>query len=190
MQNRQTQYPLSGSIALIVMILVVALTRLIPHPPNFSPVEAMALFGGAYFSKRSWAVLVPLIALFVSDLALGLINGGDYFQYFVSAGFVLVYATIALLAVLGFGLRGNVSFKNVAGFSVLSSVIFFLVTNFGSWLGSSVYPQTINGLVAAYAAGIPFFQNGLLGTLFYSALLFGGYELAKQQLPGIKQHTG
>ncbi|MFY8060683.1 MAG: DUF6580 family putative transport protein, partial [Arenimonas sp.] len=87
------------------MILAVALTRLIPHPPNFSPVEAMALFGGAYFARKSLAILVPLVALFVSDLALGLLMGGEYFSYFVSAGFWLVYLTIAVLAVLGFGLR-------------------------------------------------------------------------------------
>ena len=72
------------------MILAVALTRLIPHPPNFSPVEAMALFGGAYFARKSLAILVPLVALFISDLALGLMMGGEYFSYFVSAGFWLV----------------------------------------------------------------------------------------------------
>ena len=169
------------------MILAVALIRLIPHPPNFSPVEAMALFGGAYFARKSLAILVPLIALFVSDLALGLLMGGEYFSYFVSAGFWLVYLTIAALAVLGFGLRKHVSVLRVGGYSVASAVIFFLVTNFGVWYGSAFFPQTAAGLAAAYVAGLPFFQNGLLGTLFYATVLFGGYELLKQRLPEMRQ---
>jgi hypothetical protein len=174
---------------LATMILAVALTRLIPHPPNFSPVEAMALFGGAYFARRGLAVLVPLAALFVSDLALGLMMGGEYFQYFVSAGFWLVYATIAVLALMGFGLRGRVSAARVAGFGVAGSLLFFAVTNFGAWLGSAMYPQTAAGLAAAYVAGLPFLGNGLLATLFYSLLLFGGYELLKQRLPALRGHA-
>ncbi len=187
MPNR-TVSPISASPWLLMgLIIAVALTRLIPHPPNFSPVESMALFGGAYFAKRWWAVLVPLIALFMSDLALGLMMGGDYFQYFVSAGFLLVYLTIAGLSVLGFGLRNKVSVLRVAGYGISGSVIFFLVTNFGVWFGSSFYPQTANGLMAAYAAGLPFLQNGILGTLLYSAILFGGYALLKQRLPQLNQ---
>lgn len=180
--------PLALNITVLTgMILAVALTRLIPHPPNFSPVEAMALFGGAYFARKGLAILVPLLALFVSDLALALMMGGEYFDYFVSAGFWLVYLTIAGLAVLGFGLRNRVSVLRVAGYSITSAVIFFLVTNFGVWYGSDFFPQNASGLAAAYAAGLPFLQNGLLGTLFYTGLLFGGYELLKQRIPAIHQ---
>ncbi len=185
MPNRPDSLFSAGPLALISLIIAVALTRLIPHPPNFSPVEAMALFGGAYFAKRSWAVFVPLIALFISDLALGLMMGGDYFQYFVSAGFLLVYLCIAALSVFGFGLRNKIFVLRVAGFGISGSILFFLVTNFGVWLGSAFYPQTASGLMAAYAAGLPFLQNGILGTLFFSALLFGGYELLKQRLPAL-----
>jgi hypothetical protein len=188
MPNRPASLISAGPLALIGLIATVALTRLIPHPPNFSPVEAMALFGGAYFAKRSWAVLVPLIALFISDLALGLMMGGEYFQYFVSAGFLLVYLTIAVLSIFGFGLRGKVSVTRVAAYGVAGSVLFFLVTNFGVWFGSAFYPQTASGLMAAYAAGIPFLQNGILSTLFYSAVLFGTYELLKQRIPALAQH--
>ena len=188
MPNRATSLFSAGPLALIGMIAAVALTRLIPHPPNFSPVEAMALFGGAYLAKRSWAVLVPLIALLISDLALGLMMGGEYFQYFVSAGFLLVYLTIAVLSVFGFGLRGKVSVARVASYGIAGSVLFFLVTNFGVWFGSVYYPQTASGLMAAYAAGIPFLQNGILGTLFYSAVLFGSYEVLKQRIPELAQN--
>ena len=188
MPNRATSLFSAGPLALIGMIAAVALTRLIPHPPNFSSVEAMALFGGAYLAKRSWAVLVPPIALFISDLALGLMKGGEYFQYFVSAGFLLVYLTIAVLSVFGFGLRGKVSVARVAGYGIVGSVLFFLVTNFGVWFGSAYYPQTASGLMAAYAAGIPFLQNGILGTLFYSAVLFGSYEVLKQRIPALARN--
>ncbi len=183
MPNRAISPISAAPWVLLCLIIAVALTRLIPHPPNFSPVEAMALFGGAYFAKRSWAILAPLIALFISDLALGLMMGGDYFHYFVSAGFLLVYFTIAALSFLGFGLRNKISVLRVASYGIAGSVIFFLVTNFGVWFGSSFYPQTINGLMAAYVAGLPFLQNGVFGTLLYSAVLFGGYELLKQRLP-------
>jgi hypothetical protein len=189
MTNRQNSLFSTGPMALMLMILAVALTRLIPHPPNFSPVETMALFGGAYFAKRSWAIVLPLVALFISDLALSLMMGGIYFEYFVSADFLLIYATIAFLSILGFGLRGKVSVARVVSFGIMSSLIFFLVTNFGVWLGSTMYPQTSAGLIAAYTAGLPFLQNGMLGTLFYSALLFGSFELLKQRLPVLSQHA-
>jgi hypothetical protein len=178
-----------GPLALVGLIVLAALTRLLPHPPNFSPVEAIALFGGAYFAARGWALLVPLVAMFASDLALGLVNGGIYFDYFASAGFVLVYACIALSTVLGFGLRGRVNGARVLGYSLIGSVLFFAVTNFGAWLGSPAYPQNAAGLAAAYVAGIPFFQWTVLGTLFYAALLFGGFALLRRQVPALRAQT-
>ena len=178
-----------GPIALAALIFLAALTRLLPHPPNFSPVEAIALFGGAYFASRAWALVVPLVAMFVSDLALGLMLGGTYFEYFASAGFWLVYACIAISTVLGFGLRGRVNGARVLGYSLAGSVLFFLVTNFGTWFGGSMYPQTGAGLVAAYVAGIPFFQWTVLGTLFYAALLFGGFALLRRHVPGLQAQT-
>ena len=178
-----------GPLALAGLIVLAALTRLLPHPPNFSPVEAIALFGGAYFAARGWALLVPLVAMFASDLALGLVNGGIYFDYFASAGFVLVYACIALSTVLGFGLRGRANGARVLGYSLIGSVLFFVVTNFGAWLGSPAYPQNAAGLAAAYVAGIPFFQWTVLGTLFYAALLFGGFALLRRQVPALRAQT-
>jgi len=181
--------PSAGPLILAALIFVAALTRVIPHPPNFSPIEAVALFGGAYFAKRHWALLVPLAAMFASDLVLGLVNGGIYWSYFASAGYLLVYACIALSTVLGFGLRGKVSGGRVLAYSLAGSVLFFVVTNFGAWLGSPAYPQTAAGLLAAYVAGIPFFQWTVLGTLFYAALLFGGFELLRRRLPALHAQT-
>lgn len=179
----------SGPLLLIGIIALAALSRLLPHPPNFSPVEAVALFGGAYFASRASAIWIPLAAMFISDLALGLLNGGVYSEYFLSAGFLLVYACIALSAVLGFGLRGRVTALRVMGYSLLGSLLFFLATNFGTWLGSGMYPQTAAGLVAAYVAGIPFFQNTVAGTLFYSALMFGSFAWLRRRHPGLSLQT-
>lgn len=178
-----------GPLLLGTMILLAALTRVLPHPWNFSPVEAIALFGGAYFGSRSLAVVVPLVAMFASDFILGLMYGGTYSTYFFGASFWLVYACIALSTVLGFGLRGKVNGARVLGYSLAGSVLFFLVTNFGAWLGSAMYPQNMGGLVVAYIAGIPFFQGTLLGTLFFSALLFGGFSLLRHRMPALRAQT-
>jgi hypothetical protein len=180
---------LSGPLLVAGVIVLAALSRLLPHPPNFSPVEAIALFGGAYFAQKHAALWLPLAAMFVSDLALGLVNGGIYAEYFLSAGFALVYLCIALSALLGFGLRGRVGVLRVGAYSLLGSVLFFLVTNFGVWLGSSMYPQTWAGLMAAYAAGLPFFQNTVLGTLFYSALMFGSFAWLRRRSPALAAQT-
>lgn len=178
-----------GPLLLAVMIVLAALSRLLPHPPNFSPVEAMALFGGAYFASRGWAVVVPLVALLLSDIALGLTMGGDYMSYVASPSFWSVYVCIALSTVLGFGLRGKVGGANVLGYSLAGSMLFFVVTNFVTWSGSTMYPQTGAGLVAAYVAAIPFFKWTVLGTLFYSALLFGGFALLRRQAPALRTQT-
>ncbi|HEU0306690.1 MAG TPA: DUF6580 family putative transport protein [Lysobacter sp.] len=187
--NRPTSSFAPGPLILGAMILVAAATRVVPHPWNFSPVEAIALFGGAYFASRSLAVLVPLLAMFASDFALALLHGGTYSTYFFGASFWLVYGCIALSSVLGFGLRGKVSGVRVLGYSLAGSVLFFLITNFSAWIGSPMYPQNAAGLMAAYIAGIPFFQGTLLGTLFFSALLFGGFSLLRQRVPALRAQT-
>ena len=179
----------AAPLILAALIFAAALSRVIPHPPNFSPIEAVALFGGAYFIPRGWALVVPLLAMFASDLVLGLVNGGIYWSYFASAGYLMVYACIALSTLLGFGLRGKVSGGRVLGYSLAGSVLFFLVTNFGTWLGGALYPQTGAGLAAAYVAGIPFFQWTVLGTLAYAALLFGGFALLRHRVPALHART-
>jgi hypothetical protein len=178
-----------GPLVLAAMILLAALSRLLPHPPNFSPVEAIALFGGAYFASRRWALAAPLVALLVSDLALAAMLGDGYASYVGGISFWSVYACIALSTAMGFGLRGRVGAVRLLGYSLAGSVLFFAVTNFAAWLGSPGYPQTAAGLAAAYVAGIPFFQWTVLGTLAYAAVLFGGFALLRRHVPLLRAQT-
>ncbi len=161
-------------LVLIGLVVACAWSRLIPHAPNFSPIEATALFAGAFFFDRRLAIAVPIAAMLLSDLVLGF-----------HAGMLVVYACIAAMAWSGRGLRGDPGALRIAGFGLGAAVFFFVVTNFFVWLGLShpMYPRTLEGLVACYTAAIPFFQNQLAGVAFYSILLFGGWSLVTQRLP-------
>ena len=158
-------------ITISAIIFALALFRLLPHWPNVSPVAAMALFGGAYFADRKLAFVVPFAALFLSDLVLGL-----------HASMIFVYGGFSLTVMIGFLLKDRVSFSSTALAVVASSVLFFLVTNFGAWLTSGIYAKTADGLMQAYVAGIPFFQNSLLGNAVYAAVIFGGYHLLQKNI--------
>lgn len=186
----RTPTPLSpGPLVLFGLMLVAALTRLLPHPPNFSPVEAIALFGGASFASRRWAMGIPLFAMLLSDVALGALHGGDYAGYLGGLSFWSVYACVALSVLMGFGLRGKATGTRVLGYALAGSVLFFAVTNCGAWISNPIYPRTLGGLGAAYVAGIPFFQWTVLGTVVYSALLFGGFALLRRRLPVLRART-
>lgn len=143
--------------------------RLLPHLPNVSPVAAMALFGGAYYADKRLAFIVPFLALFLSDLVLGLHNS-----------MIFVYAGFALTVAIGFLLKDRVTITNTAFATVIASVLFFLLTNLGAWLTSGLYAKSAAGLMQAYAAGIPFFQNSLLGNAVFVAVIFGGYHLLQK----------
>ena len=181
-----------GPLVLVALVIAAALTRLLPQPPNFSPVIAIALFAGAYFADRRWAMLVPLAAMLVSDLALAAIHGGIYLQHLAGPVALSVYACILLSTVMGFGLRGKVSGGRVLGGSVAGSVLFFAVTNFMVWATAAVIPghaHCLAGIAPCYAAAIPFFHWTLLGTLFWSAVLFGGFALLRRQVPALRAQT-
>ncbi|WP_337244195.1 DUF6580 family putative transport protein [Luteimonas sp. gir] len=185
-----------GPCVLAGMILLAALSRLLPLPPNFAPIEAIALFGGAYFARRGLALAVPLLAMALSDVALGIARGGAYVEYFTTPAYLpsiaANYLCIALTCVLAFGLRGRVTGPRVLGYSLAGSVLFFLVSNFAVWLSASfnpAYPACSQGLPACYAAALPFFKTTLLSTLFYSALLFGGFALMRERLPALRPQT-
>jgi hypothetical protein len=155
-----------------LMIFAAAFVRLIPHPPNFAPSAAMALFGGAYFSKKWAAFIVPLAAMFITDLILG-------FHETMWA----VYLSFALIVVIGMMMLKEKKIGNIFFASVISSVSFFVITNFGLWLSTSFYTKTGAGLAACFTAAIPFFHQTLLSDLLFVGLLFGLYHLAKIKYP-------
>lgn len=166
-------------------ILFAALTRLLPHAYNFTPLGAIALFGAAYFSQKKWAFIVPLLALWLSDLFLNNIFYSSYYDGFTlfTSGFVYIYGAFALIAVLGFWLFDKITLPRVVGGALGGSVIFFVVSNFGVWLTSPMYPLTLEGFVMCYTAAIPFFHYTIAGNLLYSGVLFGGYEYLKYKMP-------
>jgi hypothetical protein len=153
-------------------LFVVIAGRLIPHAPNFTPVAAMALFGGATLSNKRLAFILPIIAMFISDLIIG----------FHSTMWA-VYLAFAITVFIGTKINGNIKPLSVISASVASSALFFIITNFAVWLGSTFYPQNIGGLIECYVAAIPFFNNGLVGDLFYSGILFTVFALAGQRFP-------
>lgn len=146
---------------LTVVILLAALSRLIPHPANFTPIAAMALASGAFFGRKSIGVLVPVVALLVSDFVIG-----GY------PGMIFTYLGMALIFVLGANFCQTLQPLRIFGATVSGSVIFFVVSNFGVWIASGMYPQTLSGLASCYANAIPFFGNTLLGDLTYSTAIF------------------
>jgi len=158
---------------LIGMIAFAAMTRLLPHPPNFTAVTAMALFAGAQIADRRLALFVPLAAVFLTDLALGL-----------HPGMLLVYICVAAMVGMG-ALTGPTQPAKIVAASVAGSVLFFLATNFGVWVQDGLYTLTLSGLADCYVAAIPFFQTTLAGDLFYTAILFGGYEVLSRALPSL-----
>jgi len=162
-------------LVLLSAILAAAALRLVPHPPNFTPIGAMALFSGAYLPRRGLAFAAPLAALLLSDLVLGFYHGMAF-----------VYATTALAVMIGWWLSSRRTPLRIAAAAIASSIVFFVLSNFGMWLFSGYYPLTAAGFAACYAAAIPFFQNSLAGDLFYSALLFGGFALLERAVPALR----
>ena len=162
----------------LTLIIAIAMFRLLPHPPNVSPVAAMALFGGAYFSDKRVAFIVPFLALLLSDILIGLHDTMVY-----------VYAGFALTVVTGFWIGQKINISRIALAVLVSSGLFFIITNFGAWATSGLYPMTVEGLLQAYIAAIPFFQNSLLGNLVFSTLLFGGYALLQRNFPALAENS-
>ena len=156
------------------MILAAAAGRLLPHPQNFTSIGALALFGGACFPLARTALLVTGGAMLLSDLAIGLHDQMP-----------AVYACFALIVALGRRLRHRRTTGRVARAAIAASILFFLGSNLGVWAGGTIYPRTLAGLAACYAAALPFFGGTLLGDLFHAALLFGGLALAERRFPAL-----
>lgn len=161
----------------IVLILLGIFARLVPHPANFAPITAIALFGGIYLPKK-YAFVLPLVAVFISDWIIG----------FDKTTILFVYGSFILSGLIGLYIRNHKAVSSIITGTVLASVLFFVITNFAVWLNPiSAYKKDLKGLIDCYVAGLPFYRNTLMGDLFFSGLLVGGYELVlrfvKYQLP-------
>ena len=153
----------------VVFMAIGLLFRLIPHPANFSPIFAIALFGGTYLADRRLALIIPVAALFISDLFIG---------FYSPVVMISVYAGLILTGVLGLWLRNHKSVLNLLGTSIISGILFYLISNLGVWVNPvSGYSKDLAGLIQCYVLALPFLKNTLASNLLYSAVLFGGYEL-------------
>ncbi|MCS6770623.1 MAG: hypothetical protein NZ740_01190 [Kiritimatiellae bacterium] len=173
---RESPFNTARFAALVGMIAAAAAFRILPHPPNFTPIAAMALFGGAQFADRRTAFAVPLAAMLLSDLALGF-----------HALMPVIYGAFALIVCIGIWLRPRRSPAMIAAATLASSVLFFAITNFAVWVSGTLYPKTIAGLAQCYVAAIPFFGNTVLGDAIFSAALFGGLALAEWRVPRLRE---
>lgn len=164
---------------IILMMLVAVGSRMLPHLPNLAPLGALSLFGAAYFTKRWQAFLVPIIATWIGDV---MINNTVYAAYFKEfswfyEGFYWQYASYAIITVIGVRLFKQISALRIVVGALLATTIFYLVSNFGVWMSSNIYPPTFDGLLTCYIAGLPFIKGTLLGHILYSAILFGIFQL-------------
>lgn len=167
------------------LILLAAFSRIVPHMPNFSPLGAIGLFGAAFFTKKWQAFLIPISATWLSDL---FINNVIYARYYPGFtwfydGFYWQYGSYLLITLLGIGLLRKINKVRIIAGALSGSAIFFLVSNFGVWAEGNMYPETWDGLLACYMAGIPFLKGTLLGDLFYTGVLFGVFAFVQRQFP-------
>jgi hypothetical protein len=150
-------------IVIILFIVVAAIMRVLPHIPNVSPITAMALFSGVYFTNKKFAFIVPMLAMLISDLFLGF-----------STITLFVYLEFLLVSFIGVYSK-NISVKTI----LISSISFFVITNFGVWLIG--YPKTMTGFLECYTLAIPFFRNSLIGDFFYAGVMYYGFEFVSKK---------
>lgn len=149
-------------IKILGLVVLAVASRFLPHPPNFSPVAAISLLGGAYILNRHLALALPIFVLFLSDCFLGFYPG-----------MIFNYLGMVLMVFLGQHLSSNITFTRVGAYSVAGSTLFFVISNFGVWFSQTLYPLNLSGLITCYVNAIPFYGYSLLGDLSYGLVLFG-----------------
>jgi hypothetical protein len=165
-------------LTIVGFVLAGAALRLVPHPPNFTPIGAMALFGGVYFAGTASAYGIPLAAMLLSSTLMG---------YGVDAGTAFIYAGFVATTLLGRLVRTRRTPLTIAGAAFGGSLVFFILSNLGLWMFGAIYPTTPTGLLACYEAAIPFFGATLAGDALYTLLLFGGFALAERFIPILRE---
>tara|TARA_Y100000385_G_C13020065_1_gene605771 strand:- start:405 stop:974 length:570 start_codon:yes stop_codon:yes gene_type:complete len=176
-------------IGIIGLILLASFSRIIPHISNFTPIGAIALFGGAYFKNKIHSFIIPILSLWISDLLINnyILSYYEQFTWFYP-GFLWQYSSFCIIILIGNFALKKPSIDKIFLSSISSSLLFFIITNFGVWISGSLYPLNIKGLITCYILAIPFFKGTLLSFLLYSSLLFGVFEIFKstQVLNNIK----
>ena len=155
----------------IGLLIIGIFSRLLIHIPNFTPVLAIALFGGVYLPKR-YAILLPLALMVISDFVIGM-----------HSTIFFTWMSVIAIGALGLWLRNHKSWKTILSSSLASAVLFFIVTNLGVWLVGDLYSMTKEGFVECFVMAIPFFKWTLLSTVAYTVVLFGSYERLRARYP-------
>lgn len=172
-------------IFIFTLIVIAGISRLLPHPPNFTAIGAMALFGGAALGNKALRIILPLFALFLTDIIINntVFAGSNSGFTLFYPGAVWTYVAIGAIAILAPYIINKLSVKKVAIGSLMSTAVFFIVSNFGVWTTGILYPMTLEGLTTCYLAAIPFFGNSLAGDVLFSSILFGGFYFAELKMP-------
>ena len=156
---------------IFVTILIIAtaiLNIILADIPNFSPIASVALFSGFYFSNKKIALIIPVACMFISDYFIG-------FHSYMWA----VYLSFVLIAILGIYMK-KAQPKNIILNALLSSILFFLITNSAVWISGSYYTKDLPGLALCLTMGVPFFKYTLLSSAVFSTILFGGLEIVNK----------
>ena len=178
MEKSEKETVVLRTILILAMMALAAALRLAPHPWNFTPVGAIAVFSGAMVRDRRVAFLFPVLVMLATDLIIGFNKLSP-----------LVYASFLLSVLIGRFLNQKRNLPRIGGATLLGALQFFLITNFGVWAFLNSYPRTGAGLAACYLAGVPLFWNTLAGDAVYVTLLFGGFLLAERLAPRLRLST-
>jgi len=167
---------------LIILSIILSIYRYIPHINNLSPISSIILLYPLINKNKIQNFTTIFCSLFISDLFINNVLYASYNPVFVwfYSGFYWQYGAYVLVILVGIGLfKNNITLPKLVGSAIASSVLFFLISNFGSWLNNPIYTKDLSGLLTCYVAGVPFYQGTLLGDLFYSTILFGTYNIFK-----------
>jgi len=145
----------------IFLVFILAISRIIPHPPNFTPVISIVILGGILFRSFFLCMIVFILAMLISDLLIGLHHNMIY-----------IYLTLIFIGYIFFNFANKTNLKNLWIFSLAGSTIFFIITNFFVWLNSGLYEKNIEGILSCYTMALPFFTNTIFSTLFFSYLTY------------------
>ena len=145
----------------ITLILVLAFSRLIPHPPNFTPIIAMAVMSGFFFRNIYLSLTTLFISMLLADIFIGFYNN-----------MLFVYLSLLLISIIFFKINYKINYKNLLIFAFTGTLIFYLISNFGVWAMGSLYEKNMNGLINCYFLAIPFFKNSIISTIIFSYATF------------------